>query len=799
MLTVNEIIIDVELRSIFLSYAKQHQHVDEPRTDVMIYFWEEVAAYKKLPDAERRQKAIDIYTTYMSKKNPDKEIAFQRSTLVEVRRLGKQYPAELFSVAQQEVVNMLRQSGCFQAFRKTVEYKEALSRRMAQKKKNSRASKKSISKDIKNAMKRVARSTSRDSVKLKEHQEQNGTSSRASSGGKSEKPNNHVSNAAKTPHKRNRSSNSPRTAAGPPPPERYATKNSDVHRLFANLQIRQKYADVCVEEQLSVLDLPHLLPEEVAFLIEEEDQQARFNEWIQSMRRSHNEYVSPSKSILEKRKSWSLDKIQAMELTAKLREDSSDTTNNTRPPVPPRPSNTPRQGASAPKSPPIPPRPISKPAPPARPLRQLSQDEQDRYARIHKKLERTFSKLQDHQAGASQNVPPGNRPGSASSSASSTGGTTAPPPLGRKLKRNKSLFELEMEKKAQSDPEIAKLLEKRDRIAREVVESEGKYVEGLQQLQDLYLTPLSDRKLVDRLGIDGHHVSALFSNVGVLANFHQVMLIDMQSVGSIADVFLKNCPYLKLYTQYVSSYPNAIETMQKLSKNKKWNKWLAAQRDSAPTALDIMSYLIMPIQRIPRYELLLRELKKHTPDNDPDSMALEAAFSEVQAIARFINERKRQVENMSEVLEFQSRISDLPEKHILVAPARRLVRFGELSYKSKGYISQGLKQCILILFNDVIVLTNTSWKFKGWMDLCDCSVVTFERAETEFMLVVPDLTLQLVCTNAGEKESWVNDVETVIHETRNISKQLTRRRASVSAEDMADMNRSLSKSSDSFF
>ena len=33
---------------------------------------------------------------------------------------------------------------------------------------------------------------------------------------------------------------------------------------------------------------------------------------------------------------------------------------------------------------------------------------------------------------------------------------------------------------------------------------------------------------------------------------------------------------------------------------------------------EIRSFLITPIQRIPRYKLLLDDLKKHTPEKHPD-------------------------------------------------------------------------------------------------------------------------------------------------------------------------------------
>jgi len=38
--------------------------------------------------------------------------------------------------------------------------------------------------------------------------------------------------------------------------------------------------------------------------------------------------------------------------------------------------------------------------------------------------------------------------------------------------------------------------------------------------------------------------------------------------------------------------------------------------------MDLMSYLIMPVQRIPRYVLLLRELLKYTPQDNKSRSTL---------------------------------------------------------------------------------------------------------------------------------------------------------------------------------
>lgn len=46
---------------------------------------------------------------------------------------------------------------------------------------------------------------------------------------------------------------------------------------------------------------------------------------------------------------------------------------------------------------------------------------------------------------------------------------------------------------------------------------------------------------------------------------------------------------------------------------------------------DLMSFLIMPIQRLPRYEMLLRELLKHSAEED---MSVKLSGQQVRAIDR---------------------------------------------------------------------------------------------------------------------------------------------------------------------
>jgi len=58
------------------------------------------------------------------------------------------------------------------------------------------------------------------------------------------------------------------------------------------------------------------------------------------------------------------------------------------------------------------------------------------------------------------------------------------------------------------------------------------------------------------------------------------------------------------------------------------------------SGIDLSSLLITPVQRIPRYELLLKELINCTWETHPDYTNLEKALQTIKGVASTINEKK---------------------------------------------------------------------------------------------------------------------------------------------------------------
>jgi len=66
----------------------------------------------------------------------------------------------------------------------------------------------------------------------------------------------------------------------------------------------------------------------------------------------------------------------------------------------------------------------------------------------------------------------------------------------------------------------------------------------------------------------------------------------------------------------------------------------------------------MPIQRIPRYILLIKDILKHTAPNHRDHQDLVEAFNSINEIAKAMNQVAESMSNIQRLLEIQDTIID---------------------------------------------------------------------------------------------------------------------------------------------
>jgi len=130
-------------------------------------------------------------------------------------------------------------------------------------------------------------------------------------------------------------------------------------------------------------------------------------------------------------------------------------------------------------------------------------------------------------------------------------------------------------------------------------------------------------------------IELIFRNIESIVSLHHLFLTDLKQQQQIvklypflqrdsgllvAKAFLNILPFLKLYGTYVQGHEEAVQALQKLRKeSKKWQMFETVNIKQKNNNLDLEAYLIMPVRRLPRYMLLMKDLLRYSYKQDPNN------------------------------------------------------------------------------------------------------------------------------------------------------------------------------------
>jgi hypothetical protein len=181
---------------------------------------------------------------------------------------------------------------------------------------------------------------------------------------------------------------------------------------------------------------------------------------------------------------------------------------------------------------------------------------------------------------------------------------------------------------------------------------------------------------------------------------------------TFGESFKKISPLLRLYTVYINGYPKASEAFHKIIKDESLCQYLQHLRKNDPQfkGSDLSSLLIQPIQRLPRYGLLLETLVKNTPDFHYDYQSLMESYTLIKGITGELNEKRNIFESQKRIVEMTSKFplftaeteSDSGVKHRKILNHRRYVKEEEFLVKSS--IIDAWVKCDLFLYSDILLI-----------------------------------------------------------------------------------------------
>ncbi|XP_060682181.1 rho guanine nucleotide exchange factor 17-like isoform X1 [Hemiscyllium ocellatum] len=361
----------------------------------------------------------------------------------------------------------------------------------------------------------------------------------------------------------------------------------------------------------------------------------------------------------------------------------------------------------------------------------------------------------------------------------------------------------------------------RKHVMMTLLDAEQSYVESLRTLIQGYMRPLKqpenscicDLALVDDMffqipEILEHHEKFLEQAHQCVQNWH-----EKQKVGDLMIETFSKDVLANSYSAYIDNFLNAKEAVR-LAKDAKpaFIKFLEQSMRENKEKQALSDLMIKPVQRIPRYELLIKDLLKHTPDDHPDHPCLLAAQRYIKLLAERINKGKKNAEEAEKeariLQEIESHIEGMMDVRIheeLLVPHRKFLR-QEMVTEVKSVSSK--KERSLFLFTDLLICTTLKRKTgslrRSSMSLYTAGSVIDTASKYKFLWKLPLEDLDIVkgtsqATNRENIQKTLNRLEedfsilsqiSTLAETLSISHQSL---DDVIKDLMASVNRELSE------
>ncbi|XP_068615873.1 FYVE, RhoGEF and PH domain-containing protein 4-like, partial [Brachionichthys hirsutus] len=313
------------------------------------------------------------------------------------------------------------------------------------------------------------------------------------------------------------------------------------------------------------------------------------------------------------------------------------------------------------------------------------------------------------------------------------------------------------------------------KIASELLHTEKAYVARLNLLDQEFCTKLTEEANKGTFPVEV--VKNIFSNISSIHIFHgQFLLPDLQkrmgeweTTPRIGDILQKLTPFLKMYAEYVSNFDQAMELVKQWTDRSPQFKAILQEIQSQEACgfLTLQHHMLEPVQRIPRYEMLLKDYLKKLPQDHSDRQDAEKSLKIIATAATHSNSAIRKAENLKKLVEIHEMLG---EEENIVNPSNEFIREGHILKLSAR---NGLAMEIyLFLFNNVLLycvpkfsLGATKYTVRTRIGIDGMKVVetTNEEYPHTFQVSGKERTLELQAKSEQDKADWIKAFQRTIN------------------------------------
>eukprot|EP01089_Gocevia_fonbrunei_P015781 TRINITY_DN4718_c0_g1_i2.p1 TRINITY_DN4718_c0_g1~~TRINITY_DN4718_c0_g1_i2.p1 ORF type:complete len:469 (-),score=67.73 TRINITY_DN4718_c0_g1_i2:137-1543(-) len=338
------------------------------------------------------------------------------------------------------------------------------------------------------------------------------------------------------------------------------------------------------------------------------------------------------------------------------------------------------------------------------------------------------------------------------------------------------------------NPESENLLKKREIALQELFSTEKSYVDSLEILQEIYTEPLA-KVLSDT------EFKTLFWNVKDIAELNTNFYLQLKErvdrwknlqAGDhvLGDLLLRVFPFMRLYASYCENFLKASKMLLDLTAHNTKFAQILEKGTKYPICkgLDLPSYLIMPVQRVPRYKLLIVEILKYTPNTHPDYKNIQKALEVINTVASYVNNTRG--ENLNKIISIQMNFG---QSVSLIQPWRVWITDRQLnvlvvtssnSDTSDKRFNLVVKPIHMYLFNDILVYSKGVDHYIGqfplatsWIRDCNEGIVNgTDVYPFSFQIYSPGVVLTLMASHLEEKMKWLTEIAQAINDVLEATK-----------------------------
>jgi Leucine-rich repeat (LRR) protein len=255
-------------------------------------------------------------------------------------------------------------------------------------------------------------------------------------------------------------------------------------------------------------------------------------------------------------------------------------------------------------------------------------------------------------------------------------------------------------------------------VKMDILSSEIRYVKYLNIMYEVYYVPLTTASILDDLKREYEFsLSSSYLNIILpqelfaIIQFSRTFLLQLMERMSlwesnpfslkdarIASLFLDNINNFKLiYGTYPVVYDKAVDFLRELQRvNPEFDRYLKSRaRLPILDGMGLESFLLLPIQRIPKYHKLLTNVFKHTREDHPDYASIRKALKKMRELEELHEKNIFIINNKYKILELQRKLK-LTD---LLVPNRFLLKEGKLTLAQTKGIHNFKKDVIKQIYN----------------------------------------------------------------------------------------------------